>query len=333
MSNYDELNAKADAEMEEFLKQTQQSQSNDAPPSQPNSQQPQGPQIDEADFVADDETDDVAGQQGQQLGNTTPPSEPQQSATQPQTTFTMEQLEYERRLAEERGRNAAYYDLVVAGNKPNTTQETEAKPYFQPEELEITPEERAQFSEETAAFAQKIANRAVDKILRDVVAPLQQEVLSQREQLAGYGSGMANTKARMLYSSVQSHVPDLPTIVASQEWKQFMEQPTPIDSNIKMGQVFLNHLHQGNEKDILAFIKMFKTQYPANQMQQQMAPGQASMGTPPTLTPDRKPKQYSYRKYQQALQRYNAGQMSYAEYKKIEELYDQAAAEGRIKYD
>lgn len=333
MPSYDQVNAQADKEMADFLagmSNPQSQQEQQEPPSQST--------VKEEDFYADD--DDELG------GNTQveqPETPPQPSNTQAQPTpqqapsmYTLEQLEYERRLAEERGRSAAYNELVRSGAQVPQPQQQQPQPqgYFTADDLEFTPEELETFSPETQKFANKIANRALQRVLEQVVAPLQQEVLMQRQQLENYGQGVAKTNSQVLYSQVQQQVPDLPQIVASQEWRNFMEQPSPVDSSVPIKTVFLGHLHNGRQHDILNIIKMFKQQNPGSQTQMQMqaAPGQSSVGNPPTTIPSRKPKMFDYSKYQEAMQRWQAGKITYTEFSEIEKLFDKAMMEGRIKY-
>lgn len=335
MPSYDQVNAQADKEMADFLAgmsnpQTQQEQHE--PPSQP--------AVKEEDFYADDENEFGDGSTPETKPDT--PSQPNQTPAQstPQqqapSMYTLEQLEYERRLAEERGRSAAYNELVRSGAQiqPPQYQQPQQQGYFSADDLEFTPEELETFSPETQKFANKIANRALQRVLDQVVAPLQQEVLIQRQQLENYGQGVAKTNSQVLYSQVQQQVPDLPQIVASQEWRNFMEQPSPVDSSVPIKTVFLGHLHNGRQHDILNIIKMFKQQNPGSQTQMQMqaAPGQSSVGNPPTTIPSRKPKMFDYSKYQEAMQRWQAGKITYTEFSEIEKLFDKAMMEGRIKY-
>lgn len=336
MPSYEQVNAQADKEMEQFLagmaSGQQQPQSQEQPP------QPDIPAVKEEDFYAEDEDDELGGerpstQQPQQAAST------QQQPQQPPAAqmYTPEQLEYERRLAEERGRSAAYNEIVRTGAQPapqQVPQHQQQQGYFAPDEIEFTKEELDTFSPETQAFANKIANRALQRVLDNVVAPLQQEVMYQRQQLENYGQGVAKTNSQVLYSQVQQQIPDLPQIVASQEWRNFMEQPSPIDSTVTLKNVFLNHLHNGRQADILNIIRMFKQQNPSSQTQMQMqaAPGQSSVGNPPTTIPSRKPKMFDYSKYTDALARWQAGKITYAEFSQIEQMYDKAMMEGRIKY-
>lgn len=329
MADYEQANAKADAEMEAFLNgmNDQQQAGQQTPPAQP-----AVPEVNEDDYTDDDDETGGAPAQPSQPAYTAPQSQQQQP--QAPTMFTPEQMEYERRLAEERGRNAAYNDLIGRGAVPQDQQhqQPQQQTYYTAEDLEFTPEEQKTYSEDTARFAAKIANRAVNRVLHDIVAPLQQEVMAQRQQIQNYGQGVATTNAKMLYSQVQAVVPDLPQIVESPEWQAYMNSPNPIDSTSRIRDTFIGHLHRGNTQDILNIIGMFKKNHQGNTVQTQMSPGQSSVGQPPTTIPNRKPKMLSYSKYLEAQQKWQAGKMTYDEYAKVEAMFDQASMEGRIKY-
>ena len=179
MSSYDQVNATADAEMEQFLSGLNQppADGHTTPPTA-GAETPKAA-LSEDDFIVDD--DDEVGEGGN--GPSKPdkpvgqqPSSPQAGVQQPQAPasmmYTPEQLEYERRLAEERGRAAAYNELIRGQGQPQQPQQPPGPaPYFSDDELNFTQEEESTFSPETRVFAGKIANRAVDRILREVVAP------------------------------------------------------------------------------------------------------------------------------------------------------------------
>lgn len=339
MPSLAQVNAQADKEMETFLAGLNREQPSAQPEQHP--QPPATPSVKEEDFYADEEDDELEGANPEPQEQTSTYTPAQQTPAQPQpaapTMFTPEQLEYERRLAEERGRSAAYNEIVRTG--VTVPQQPDREPqkqsgYFSPDEVEFTQDELETFSPETQKFAQKIANRALQRVLEQVVSPLQQQVEYQRQQIENYGQGVAKTNSQVLYSQVQQQIPELPQIVASQEWRNFMEQPSPVDSSIPLKNVFLSHLHNGRQHDILNIIKMFKQQNPSSQTQMQMqaAPGQSSVGNPPTTIPSRKPKMFDYSKYTDALARWQAGKITYAEFSQIEQMYDKAMMEGRIKY-
>ena len=334
MPSYEQTNAAADAEMEAFLAGMNQPASTE----QQTPAVPATPDVKEEDYYDDEDDVDQAGTSAAPAAQTQTHTQQTTLSSQPPapTMYTPEQLEYERRLAEERGRNAAYNDIygrcIAPQQQQVPPQQHQQQSYFSADELEFTEDELKNFSQDTTAYAAKIANRAVNRILNDVVAPLQQEVLAQREQLANYGAGVATTNAKVLYSQVQAVVPDLPQIVESPEWKAYMNSPNPLDSTSRVGDTFLSHLHRGNTKDILNIIQMFKKNNPGNAVQAQLSPGQSSVGQPPTTIPKREPKQLSYSKYLAALEKWQAGKMTYEEYAKVEKMFDNALMEGRVKY-
>lgn len=323
MPTYDETVSQADKELNDFLNGSGQ-------PTQDGQPTTVTPDISEDDFV-----DETSQPVTQEVAN--PPTHVQ--TAQSTTVVTAEQLEYERKLAEERGRAAAMAELISRGVTSPTNpvvsdqpQQQQPKPFFDESDITLTPDEQATYTPEAVQFASKIANRAVDRLLREVVSPLQNEVAAQRELIANHGAGVAKTNAQVLYSQVQTAVPDLPQIVNSQEWRDFLQEQTPLDSNIRIGDVFLGHLHRGQTNDILNIINMFKQKVQASPMQAAMAPGQSSVSNPPTTLHSSKPKMLSYAKFLDAQSRWQKGLIPYEEYARIEDIYDKAALENRIKY-
>lgn len=321
MPTYDETVNQADQELDDFLNQATQTTSSEQPATGV-------PDINEDDFV-DDNSQPVTTHE---VANPTAPVQNVPSTT----ALTAEQLEYERKLAEERGRAAAMAEMLSRGvAAPTNTvvnDQPPPKPFFEESDITLTPDEQATYTPEAVQFASKIANRAVDRLLREVVSPLQNEVAAQRELIANHGAGVAKTNAQVLYSQVQTAVPDLPQIVKSPEWQNFLQEPTPLDSNIRIGDVFLGHLHRGQTNDILNIISMFKKKVQASPMHAAMAPGQSSVGNPPTTLHSSKPKMLSYAKFLDAQSKWQRGLIPYEEYARIEAIYDKAALEDRIKY-
>lgn len=330
MPSYEQVNAQADAEMAAFLAAQNASPSDTPPPAQPDENKPS---VNEDDFI--DDEDELGGQENPNQQQSYQPSQQQREQTQTQTPtmYTAEQLEYERRLAEERGKNAVLGDMVGRGGGYNQPSQPEVNPYFTDEMLQITPEEMEAFGEETTAFATKVANRTIKRLIDEVIIPMQQDQIRMQNQLNQYGNGMANTSAQMLYNRVQERVPHLRNITQNPEWGKFLQEtPAPMSGRgVSLESVFRAHLKSGNVDGIVEIIDAF-TQSGGRQMQQQMSPGQSSVGNPPTTLPNRKSKMLSYDKFLEKQRLWQSGMISYEEYAQVEAIYDRAAMEGRVKY-
>lgn len=331
MSSYEQVNAKADEEMAAFLATQQSSMPSDTPPpAQPDDKKPS---INEDDFLDDDE---LGGQEQPNQNTPNQTSQPQAEQAQPQTPtmYTAEQLEYERRIAEERGRNAAYSEWVsrTGQSHPQQQQVQQPQPFITDEMIQFTPEEQERYTEEAYTFATKIANRAIKNLMDQVVTPLQQQVEQQAQALQNQGMRATEDKARAVSDSLYREIPELKEIVKSPEWLQYINGADPFDSTRKLGDVFLNHLYNGRANDARNIIDSFRRQHRAEPAQSQMAPGQSSVGNPPTTLPNRKNKMLSYDKFLEKQRLWQNGSITYDEYADIVAIYDRAAVEGRIKY-
>lgn len=331
MSSYEQVNAKADEEMAAFLAAQQSSTPSDTPPpAQPDDKKPS---INEDDFLDDDE---LGGQEDTSQHTPSQPIKPQTEQAQPQTPtmYTAEQLEYERRIAEERGRNAAYSEWVSRTGQPQAQpqQAQQPQPFITDDMVEFTPEEQEKYTEEAYTFATKVANRAIKNLMDQVVTPLQQQVAQQAQTLQNQGMRATEDKARSVSDSLYREIPELKEIVKSQEWLQYINGADPFDSTRKLGDVFLNHLYNGRANDARNIINSFMRQHRAEPAQSQMAPGQSSVGNPPTTLPNRKNKMLSYDKFLEKQRLWQNGSITYDEYADVVAIYDRAAVEGRIKY-
>lgn len=114
---------------------------------------------------------------------------PTQSSQRPNEYMTQEQIAYEIRLAEERGKVAGINSAMATIGKPASDQPQQTQQgFYKPEEIEFTPEERS-FDEQALSFAEKVARRELNRVLETVVSPLQRVVQEQAQQLASYGGG------------------------------------------------------------------------------------------------------------------------------------------------
>lgn len=282
--------------------------------------------IDPREFFSEEEsagvtesTDNPVPVQPSASQNTTVPSQ-----------ITREMLEYEIRLAEERGRAAGISTAMTSLTNQNKEPEPDPNAgFYKPEEIEFSEEEQ-KLDPIALSFAAKVARREVDRVLSTVVKPLQTAVSEQAQQLANYSDGVARTNSRVLYSQVQTIIPDLPQVVESPEWKSYLNQPNPFDSSITLGNTFLQHLYAGRTNDIVNIIKQFKSQQPSAKQQGQVSPGRSSVGTPPVTPTTRGKPLFSKAKYDAAFEAWQSGRMTYSEFSKVSDLYQEAALEGRV---
>lgn len=281
--------------------------------------------IDVNQFLSDEnQVADTSPQSG--AGVTSAPQQTQR----PNDYMTQEQIAYEIRLAEERGKVAGINSAMATIGKPASDQPQQAQQgFYKPEEIEFTPEERS-FDEQALSFAEKVARRELNRVLETVVSPLQRVVQEQAQQLASYNEGVARTNAKVLYSQVQAIVPDLPNVVESPEWKQYLNQQNPFDSSITMADTFRSHLMAGRTSDLVNIINQFKSQRPSGRVQEQVSPGRSSVSTPPTSPATNGKPLFSKAKYDEALAAWQAGNITYAAFSKISDLYQEAALEGRV---
>lgn len=332
--------AKADAEMTAFLNQANADGVQPAAQdSHPQLMSPQKAEITEDDFVdnMDGEVDEGTTQTdnvstpAQGIGNEQPTGDRAAPTGGTSVHVSHEQLDFLIRSAEERGRLSALSQQPV--QQPAQPQSAIADDALYPEDqLVLTEEEKQNFNPETIKLAEKIANRAANELYRKQVVPLRQALQQQNDHIAKQQEGVAKTAAQMLYSQVQSIIPDLPTLTQTKGWQSYLQSASPLDSSVTIGDIFRSHLGRGRVDDIVGIINTYKQAQPGASQQMAMAPGMASTGTPQTSTNKQSVKMLSYAKFQTAQQQYVSGLMTYDEYSKVEALYARAAAEGRIKY-
>ena len=329
--SHTQIEAQADAEMKQFLAGL-------------NGEQPQPPaegktddEIDESQFVVDDEGEEETPNQpqapaGSGIGNSQPPS--QQQPPQAPTMYTPEQLEYERRVAEERGRNAAMMQMMQGGAQPQQPEHQGPKPLFDPSEIQITDEEISLYGKDATAYAEKIAKRVMQQVHEKAILPLQQQIYQQQQELNKSRVDSATQQSQLLFQRVQAAVPELPKITQSQEWRNYLNTPAPgTGGAVAMRTLLETNIRQGNFDGIKEIVDIYLDRSKQSGLQSQVSPGRSQVSTPPSTLATRKPKQLAYSKFLSAINKYASGQMSYEEFARIEAVYDKAAVEDRINYD
>ena len=331
--SHTQIEAEADKAMDEFLAGVSGEPSQ--PPSEPNE-----PSLDEDQFAVEDEDDPEGGAAPNQpqahTGSNTGAGQPSSQPTQAPTMYTPEQLEYERRLAEERGRNAAMTQMMQGGQPQHQPQQqtNEPAPLFDPSEITLTDEELNIYGKDATAYAEKIAKRVMQQVHEKAIIPLQQQIYQQQQVINQSRVDTATQQSQLLYQRVQAAVPQLPQITQSPEWSEYLKTPAPgTGGRVPMSTLLEINIRQGDFEGIKEIVDIYLDRNKQTGLQSQVSPGRSQVSTPPTTLATRKPKQLAYSKFLSARNQYAAGQMSYDEFVSIEAIYDKAAVENRINYD
>ena len=338
--SHTQIETEADKAMDDFLAGINGEQS------QPPAETPKNnDELDEDQFAVDDDDEGEAGtepgtpsqQQAPSSGNSgTNQLPPQQQPAQAPTMYTPEQLEYERRLAEERGRNAAMTQMMQ-GNTQHQQQPPEQQgpaPLFDPSEIQITDEEVNLYGKDATAYAEKIAKRVMQQVHEKAILPLQQQIYQQQQALNQSRVDSATQQSQLLFQRVQAAVPQLPQITQSQEWRNFLNTPAPgTGGAVAMRSLLETNIRQGNFDGIKEIVDIYLDRSKQSGLQSQVSPGRSQVSNPPSTLATRKPRQLAYSKFLLSRNQYASGQMSYDEFARIEAVYDKAAVEDRINYD
>lgn len=330
-----QIDAKADKDMEDFLSNMQ----NGGQPSQTTqpdgTSAPEDGDLNEDDFVVDDDEGEEPAQ----------PPAGQDIPTQQQTTstpvekpradmYTLEQLEYERRLAEERGRNAVLSQMMNPAQQQQAKQE-QTQPYvFDPSEVTITDEEIQLFGKEATSYAQKIAKQVAQQLYEKTISPLQQQLQQQQAIINQSRNDSVAQQSQLLFQRIQYAIPEVQSITASQEWRNYLQTPAPgTGGSVPLGRLLEHNIKSGNYEGIKEIFDIYLDRNKQQGLQSQVSPGRSQVSTPPSTLATSKTKYLAYSRLLSAKRRFEAGQISYDEYRRIENLYDKAAVENRIDYD
>lgn len=334
--SHTQIETEADAEMDRFLAGM-------------NGEQPQPPvegqkkdELDESQFLVDDEGEEETPNQPQAHpgsssdGGTGTGQQPaQQPPAQAPTMYTPEQLEYERRLAEERGKNAVMTQMMQGGVQQHQQPEHRGPaPLFDPSEIQLTDDEINLYGKDATAYAEKIAKRVMQQVHEKAILPLQQQLYQQQQALNQSRVDSATQQSQLLFQRVQAAVPELPRITQSQEWRDYLNTPAPgTGGAVAMRTLLETNIRQGNFDGIKEIVDIYLDRSKQSGLQSQVSPGRSQVSTPPSTLATRKPKQLAYSKFLSAKNQYVSGLMSYDEFSRIEAVYDKAAVEDRINYD
>lgn len=331
--SHTQIEAAADEAMDKFLAGMNGEQT------QPPAEDKKEDELDESKFAVDDEGEEETPSQpqapsGSSSGSNQSPS--QQPPAQAPTMYTPEQLEYERRLAEERGRNAAMTQMMQGGAQQQHQQPEHQgpAPLFDPSEIQLTDEEINLYGKDATAYAEKIAKRVMQQVHEKAILPLQQQLYQQQQALNQSRVDSATQQSQLLFQRVQAAVPELPQITQSQEWRNYLNTPAPgTGGAVAMRTLLETNIRQGNFDGIKEIVDIYLDRSKQSGLQSQVSPGRSQVSTPPSTLATRKPKQLAYSKFLSAKNQYVSGLMSYDEFSRIEAVYDKAAVEDRINYD
>lgn len=142
---------------------------------------------------------------------------------------------------------------------------------------------------------------------------------------------------RSFKGQLRQAVPDLDALTASADFKTFLERPIPYSG----GETIRDRLKKAYEGQDAHTIASIVADFRANtgggkppvtpaHFQQPAGSG----GQPTATAPEAQPKPtLAWSKRKEATARFQRGQMTQAELTKVQQLYDQAAKEGRVDYD
>lgn len=337
-----QIDANADKEMEAFLSQMQ----NGGQPSQQQTQDTtanaqKDDELDENDFAVDD---DEGGGDSQPYTQSQKPSTEQATTTQQDKPrvdmYTAEQLEYERRLAEERGKNAAFSQMMSNKNQPHQTveqqqyQQQQQQPIFDPSEITITDEELQTYGKDASSYVEKIAKQVALRLYEKAVSPLQQQIQQQQAVINQSRNDTATQQSQLLFQRIQAAIPEVQNITQSQEWRNYLQSPAPgTGGRVPLANLLEHNIRSGNYDGIKEIFDIYLDRNKQQGLQSQVSPGRSQVSTPPSTLATNKKRNLAYSKLLNTKRRFESGQISYDEYLRVEALYDKAAIEDRIDYD
>lgn len=327
MEDYDRSTDDFDAKLDEYLQQGTKNQGTN-PTVAP--EQTANPQINDEEFYVDDDIPN-----GQHQPNQSPP--PATTVGNSQPDYERERREYELRLAEERGRSAALAEQFAMANarmQPQQPQPEYVDPVFNPELMNITPEEQDLYGDGTRQFAEKVARNVMKQMYDTHIVPLQQRIYEQNQQLSDFAKNSGQIAASAFMTSLRSDIPDLDAVTSSPEWSNYLDQNfAPMSGGgVTLRKLMATHVQTGNRQGIKEVITDFISRTRGTG-HEQLSPGRSQTGTPPRSHSQSQPRKLSYQKYVNARQQYQMGLMDYETYARIEDRYADAMANDNIDYN
>jgi hypothetical protein len=178
-------------------------------------------------------------------------------------------------------------------------------------------------------------------VLQEAIAPVLQRLAALERGVTEVKTSTQQTVAGLADKSFKGQlrqaVPDLDALTASADFKTFLERPIPYSG----GQTIRDRLKQAYEGQdahtIASIVADFRASTGGGKPPVTPAHFQqpAGNGGQPPAAREPQPQQgmLAWSKRKEATERFRKGMMSQAELTKVQQLYDQAAKDGRVDYD
>lgn len=193
---------------------------------------------------------------------------------------------------------------------------------------ELTDQERATY-ENAFPVINKLSKRQSRQMMQEVIAPLQEKIKALEAGNTSVAQTIKDSDERAFYSTVQSKVPNMNTIINKPEWKEYLSQRVPY-TEYNIGQA-LARAHEGRDLDRVA--EIFNGFKPAGveDINQMVTPSVGASATPASITVPKSNLRWSERT--KASQDFRKGRISKERMAEITTIYDRAAQENRIDYN
>lgn len=201
---------------------------------------------------------------------------------------------------------------------------------------QLTDEQRQQY-ERSMPVIKHLAFSVMQEAMQPVLARLAALERGIGDVKTHTQTTITSLADRSFKGQLRQAVPDLDALTASADFKTFLERTVPYSG----GQTIRDRLKQAYEGQDAHTIASIVADFRASTGggKPAVTPGHfqqpAGSGGQPTATaPEAQPKPtLAWSKRKEATARFQRGQMTQAELTKVQQLYDQAAKEGRVDYD
>lgn len=268
-----------------------------------------------------------------------PPPAPAPAATAPQAPTEVSELtrlllERERREAEQREAEA----------RRQREEASRPAPLFEADDLELTPEE-----EETYRASMPVIEKLVRRQLQDYhtrVQPAQAATLEElRTQLGSMQPQVQSMSNAAIAATLRSAVPDLDQRVNNPAWREYLNQPAPLQGGRTYGQLLAEavdnpDLARRNPQLAVEIIRGFQAaEAPAQPAPPPRSPGRASGGAPASVAAaargaSGKQDKLKYSTFVRASEMFQNGDknMSAERYQALSDRFMEADAQGLVDY-
>lgn len=243
-------------------------------------------------------------------------------------------LERERREAEQREAEA----------RRQREEASRPAPLFEAADLELTPEE-----EETYRASMPVIEKLVRRQLQDYhtrVQPAQAATLEElRTQLGSMQPQVQSMSNAAIAATLRSAVPDLDQRVNHPAWREYLNQPAPLQGGRTYGQLLAEavdnpDLARRNPQLAVEIIRGFQAaEAPAQPSPPPRSPGRASGGAPASVAAaargaSKKQEKLKYSTFVRASEMFQNGDknMSAERYQALSDRFMEADAQGLVDY-